>query len=205
MRRFLAGCTSLAVALMPAGQAFAYTTRVTQTTAVTGSGVTESTSFTTSVVDQGTADVASPLDFGTGGNAFRDSGEAIKVNVSTNLAANRVIISTDNLNVSASPKCTLNTELGNDCGGLIGVTDTKQVVPVLWVVADTNIDHAFTTGTIGDDEVFVTDRAHVSTYVDAVLFGALPAEKQKLDILAMKRCDNGTPVANADNTDRKSV
>ena len=48
-------------------------------------------------------------------------------------------------------------------------------------------------------DLYLTDRAHVTTYVDAVIPLALVAEKQKLDTMAIKRCDNDAAVANADN------
>src|SRR3989338_1949107 len=120
MKRLIAGITSLAVGLLSASPALAYTSRQTSTISITGSGVTESTTFSTAVVSQGTADTPASLSFGSGGNAFRDSGEAIKVTVSTNLAANRVIIYTDNLNAAAVPQAAVNTALGNDGGGLVG-------------------------------------------------------------------------------------
>jgi len=167
---------------------------------VTASGVTDNSVLQPiQVVQQGTADVAGTLTFGAGGNTFRDSGVALKVDGSSNAAANRLIIYTNNLSGGAIPQAALDTSLGNDGGGLVGVTDKSKIVPLLWVIKDTNVDHVFTSATIGDDEVYVTDRAHVATYVDAVLAGQPASEKQKLDTLAMKRCDNGTPVANPDN------
>src|SRR3989338_10795628 len=92
MRRFLAGCTSLAVALMPASQAFAYTQKTTATPiSVVSSGVTPTQTLTTAVVTQNSGEpgTVSTLTFGTGGNTYRDSGRAIRVTVDTNLAANR--------------------------------------------------------------------------------------------------------------------
>ena len=142
------------------------------------------------------------MTFGAGGNTYRDSQRAIRVDVNTNLAANRILFYTNNGPLTAVPQCALNTELGNDCGGLIGVIDKTQVVPLLWAVEDTNTPDfnfgASPSDAIGN-EVYITDRAHVTTYVDAVLGGASVAEKEKLDILAMKMCDGGAPVANADN------
>src|SRR3989338_4379165 len=168
MRRFLAGCTSLAVALMPASQAFAYTQKTTATPiSVVSSGVTPTQTLTTAVVTQNSGEpgTVSTLTFGTGGNTYRDSGRAIRVTVDTNLAANRILIYTNNGPATAVPQCSLNTELGNDCGGLIGVTDRSQVVPVLWAVEDANPDFNFgaspsdATGNAGD----ITDRAHRPT------------------------------------------
>jgi hypothetical protein len=150
--------------------------------------VTESTTFSTAIVAQGTADTPATLSFGAGGNAFRDSGEAIKVNVSTNLAANRVIVYTDNLNATASPQAALDTSKGNDGGGLVGVSDRGQIVPMLWVIKDTNLDHVFTAATVGDDEIYITDLAHVATYVTA---------GSTLDNQAMKRCADSVSVPNA--------
>lgn len=202
MKRLIAGVTSLAVALMPAGQALAYTSKTKAAAiSVVSSGVAPTQSLTSSIVLQGSNNdtgTASTLTFGAGGNTYRDSGRAIKVDVNTNLAANRILIYTDNLVAAAVPQCNLNTELGNDCGGLIGVTDKSQVVPMLWGVEEVNVDYTFGS-TVGDNEVFITDRAHVTTYVDAALPGASVAEKQKLDTLALKRCDTGASVTNADN------
>lgn len=190
MKRLIAGFSTLALAMAFAGQAEAFTSRQKSTISVTGSGVTESTTFNTAIVAQGTADTPAALSFGAGGNAFRDSGEALKVTVSTNLAANRVIIYTDNLNGLANPQAQLNTALGIDGGGLVGVTDRTQIVPMLWVVADTNVDHAFTTATIGDDEIFITDLAHVATFTTV---------GSTLDNQAMKRCADSVSVPNTPN------
>ena len=204
MRRFIAGCTSLAVGFLSASQALAYTSKTTATPiSVVSSGVTPTQALTTAVVTQNSGEpgTASTLTFGTGGNTYRDSGRAIRVTVDTNLAANRILIYTNNGPATAVPQCALDTEKGNDCGGLIGVTDRTQVVPLLWAVEDANPDFNFgasPSDAIGN-EVFITDRAHVTTYVDAALSGASAAEKQKLDILAMKMCDGGALVANADN------
>lgn len=188
MKRMLATVLGAAAVFSLAAGADAYTPKLKSTISVTASGVTESTTFSTAIVAQGTADTAATLSFGTGGNAFRDSGEAIKVNVSTNLAANRVIVYTDNLNATASPQASLNTALGNDGGGLVGVTDRGQIVPMLWVIKDTNLDHVFTTATVGDDEIYITDRAHVATYVVPV--------GSTLDNQAMKRCADSVSVPN---------
>ena len=180
----------------------AYTSKTTATAiSVVTSGVTPTQSLTSTIVLQNTGDpgTASTLTFGVGGNNYRDSGRAIRVDVNTNLAANRILIYTNNGPITAVPQCGLNTELGNDCGGLIGVTDRNQVVPVLWGVEDANPDYNFG-ATIGDNETYITDRAHVTTYVNAVLPLATAAEQQKLDTLSMKRCDDNTPVANADNS-----
>ncbi|MDP3704105.1 MAG: hypothetical protein Q8R78_06930, partial [Candidatus Omnitrophota bacterium] len=202
MKRLIAGMTSVAVGLLSASQALAYTSKTTATPiSVVSSGVTPTQALTTAVVTQGSGEpgTASTLTFDVAGNTYRDSERAIRVTVDTNLAANRILIYTNNLNGGAVPQCTLDTSLGNDCGGLIGVTDRSQVVPVLWGVEDANPDYIFG-ATVGDNEVFITDRAHVATYVDAVLSAATAAEKQKLDILAFRRCDDQTTaVANADN------
>ncbi len=202
-------CSVLAAAmsLTLAGRVDAFTSKTKAAPlAVTGSGVTPSQSLTVSIVNQGSGvpGTAGTLSFGAGGNTFRDSGEALKVDVNTNLAANRIIIYTDNLNAAASPKYCDDTSKGNDGGGLVGVTDCKVTVPMLWALPSSNpsgnIDYVFTTATIGDDEVFITDLAHVATFVDAALgVGAPAAEKQKLDILAMKNCATGVVVANPDN------
>jgi len=193
MKRVIAGITSCALALAVAGQAEAFTEtgeKETIPVAATGS-VTASTTFDVVVVVQGTADTPGVLGWGAGGNSFRDSDEALKVTVDTNLAANRVITYTDNLGISASPQACLDTATGIDGGGLVGESDCSQTVPVLWVVKDTNVNHAFTTGTIGDDEIFITDRAHVATFT--------PVDSA-LDNQSFVRCDDGvTPVANTNS------
>lgn len=188
MRRIFMAVLGAAAVCSLAVTAEAFTSKQKSTISVTASGVTESTTFSTAIVAQGTADTPATLSFGAGGNTFRDAGEAIKVTVNTNLAANRVIIYTDNLNAAAVPQAALDTSLGNDGGGLVGVTDRSQTVPMLWVVADTNVDHAFTTATIGDDEIFITDRAHVATFTPV---GSV------LDNQAMKRCADLVSVPNA--------
>jgi len=190
MRWVIAGICSVAVLFATAGQAEAFTSRQKSTLSVAASGVTEATTLATTVVSQGTADLPATLTFGTGTNAFRDSGEAVKLTVTTNLAANRVIIYTDNLNALANPQAQIDTATGIDGGGLVGVTDRAQIVPLLWVVADTNIDYTFTTATIGDDEIFITDRAHVATFTTV---------GSALDNQAMKRCADNVSVPNALN------
>lgn len=188
MKRSTVGVLGLTVALCIPSQAQAFTSKAKSTVSVTASGVTESTTFSVAVVAQGTADTPATLGFGTGGNAFRDSGEALKVTVSTNLAANRVIVYTDNLSGTANPQAQIDTALGIDGGGLVGVTDRTQIVPLLWVVKDTNVDHGFTTAAIGDDEIFVTDLAHVATFTTV---------NSTLDNQAMKRCADNVSVTNA--------
>ncbi len=187
MKRILAAVLGAATVFSLTVGAEAFTSKQKSTISVTASGVTESTTFSTAIVLQGTADTPATLSFGAGGNTFRDSGEAIRVNVNTNLAANRVIVYTDNLNAAAVPQAALNTALGNDGGGLVGVTDRSQIVPMLWTVEDTNVDHVFTTAIIGDDEIFITDRAHVATYTTA---------GSALDNQAMKRCADLVSVPN---------
>lgn len=182
---------NLVIPFLLAGQVEAFTSKQKSTISVSASGVTESTSFSTAVVAQGTADTPATLGFGSGGNEFRDSGEAVKVTVSTNVAGNRVIIYTNNLAATANPKACLDTGTGIDGGGLVGATDCAQIVPLLWVIADTNVDHAFTTGTVGDDEIFITDRAHVASFTTV---------GSGLDNQAMVLCrDPATPVANTLN------
>ena len=177
-----------------AGQAEAFTSKGKSTLSVSASGVIESTTFDASaIVAQGTADTPATLGFGSGGNDFRDSGEAIKVTVSTNAANNRIIVYTDNLSTGAVPKAQLDTSTGIDGGGLVGVTDQTKTVPLFWAVEDTNVDHAFTSGTVGDDEIFVTDRAHVASFTTS---------GSTLDNQAMVRCRDGVAVANTPNNGR---
>ena len=188
-------------------QAEAFTSRQPRTVPITGSGVTATMTMDADVVTQGSGDPGTvvPLSFGSGVNDFRDSGESIRITINSNLAGNRVIIYTDNLNSGAVPKFCDDTSKGNDGGGLVGAgagaDDCKVTVPLLWAVQDSNVtNYGFTSGTIGDDEIFITDRAHVVTYVDGALgIGAPVAEKQKLDTMLMKRCDTGAAVANPDS------
>lgn len=204
MRQLVASIVASAMLCSLSSPLFAYTSQGKATISITGSGVTPTQAMTTTIVAQGTGDPGTPttLSFGSGVNDFRDSGESIRIDVNTNLAGNRIIIYTDNLNATAVPQAQVDTSLGNDGGGLVGVTDRRFIVPMLWALQDSNAtNYAFTTATVGDDEIYITDRAHVATYVDAALgTAASSTDKQTLDTLAMKRCDTGAAVPNADNT-----
>jgi hypothetical protein len=195
MSRLRALVTGLIVASI-ATQAQAYTSRGSSTITVAPSGVTESTTFATAVVVQGSGtDTPATLGFGTGPTAgFRDSDESIRVSVDTNVVGNRVIIYTNNLAPTASPQACLDTSTGIDGGGLVGVTDCSRTVPLLWAVFDTNVNHTFTAATVGDDEIYITDRAHVASFTTGP--GVAP------DNQAMALCRDLpaiTPVANASN------
>lgn len=188
---------SLLAGFMLIPQAQAFTTKERVTLSVSASGVDESTTFATSVVTQG-AETATTLGFGNGGNTFRDSGAAIKVEVDTNVAGNRVIIYTNNLGAEASPQACVNTATGIDGGGLVGNTDCSQTVPIVWAVQDANADYTFTpnppqeafNATGASNGVFITDRAHVATFTSV---------GSALDNQAMKRCADNVPVANTAN------
>lgn len=199
MKRILIALLGAAAVFSLTVHAEAFTSKAKSTISVSASGVTDSSSLAPiAVVAQGTADTPATLGFGTGGNAFRDSDEALKITVSSNAAGNRLIIYTDNLSGTASPQAAIDTGTGNDAGGLIGVSDHSLNVPVLWALNQTNTNYGFTTATIGDDEVYVTDRAHVRTYVTAV---PGQAKNGVLDNLATKMCDaTVTPPVSVTNT-----
>ena len=144
---------SLASGLVPGGLAEAYTVKdsATITTTATGS-VVESTTFGVSVVQQGSSDVPATLGFEGGANDVRNSGEAIKVTINTNVALNRLIISTDNTAGGANPQYCFDTGNTNptlgpigDGGGLVGVPTTadpnfcRNTVPLVWALGVTNI------------------------------------------------------------------
>lgn len=190
MRQFCSVVLSVVFASVIATPVYAYTETGNSSVKTTAGGVlTASTSFTVDIVTQGT-DTVTTLGFESVTNTFIDSGEAIRVDVSTNLAANRVIIYTDNLGGSASPQACINTGLGIDGGGLVGETDCALTVPLLWSISDVTVDHVFTTGTIGDDEIFITDKAHIASFIPS-------PDTDNLDDQAFVRCDDGvTVVAN---------
>ena len=192
MKRSARVFVSLAVVCSIPSQASAFTSKQKATIPVTASGiVTESTTFNVAVVQQGSAaDASGTVDFGSGGNTFRDSNAALKVTVDTNVPGNRVIIYTDNLGGAANPKFCANTSLGVDGGGLVGVSDCSSAVSLLWVVKDNNTDHLFTESTVGDDEVFMTDLAHVATFTQ---------KGSALDNQPMARCAGGAAVTNTPN------
>ena len=188
-RKWLIVLTCMA---MWSGSAEAFTSKEKDTVTVSASGVTETTTFdATQVVTQGTADTPATLSFGDGGNDFRDSGEAIKVVVDTNVAANRLIIYTNNLGAEASPKACLDTSKGIDSGGLVGSSDCAQTVPLVWGVTDANGDYTFTPRPLPDvgasNAVFVTDRAHVASFT---------ALGSALDNVALERCADEVDVTN---------
>lgn len=204
MRYFTRVALALVAALSLQAGSEAFTSRQKSSVSVTGSGVTATQGMTLEHVTQGTGDpgtVVPALSFGVGSNDFRDSGESIRIEVDTNLAGNRIIIYTDNLNGAiADPQAQVDTSTGIDGGGLVGVSDPKVTVPLLWALQDSNAtNYAFASGIVGDDEIYVTDRAHVATFVDGVLAGASAADKQALDTLPMRRCDDASVVANPDN------
>src|SRR3989338_3107935 len=146
MRRAVIVTLSLGLAFSLAGQAYAFTSKGKSTISASASGVADSTSLGTSIVKQLTG-VAATLVFEGTGNDYRDSGEAIKVDVSSNLADNRLIIYTSNFATDASPKACFDTGNNNpnlgpigDGGGLVGVPAPgnldacKVTIPVQWDV-----------------------------------------------------------------------
>ena len=208
MKKYLKWAAGVIVLCSLQSAADAFTPKQKSTIAVSSSGVTESTTFdATQIVVQGPGDVPGSLGFGAGGNIFRDSNVAVKVAVNTNLAANRIIIYTENLSTAlgpTDPKFCDDTAKGNDGGGLVGLSDCKITVPMVWAVLDANANYSFTEvpdpGVGATNAVFVTDRAHVVDFVESVLgAGAAASEKQKLDVLQMKRGATGPIVPNPDN------
>ncbi len=208
MKRYLAWSLSLAVCFAMASRAAAFTSQgASSTVSVSASGVSPTKTLSTQIVQQNTADVPTTLSFGSAGNTFRDSNAAIKLSVDTNLALNRVIIYTSNLGTTASPKFCDNTALGNDGGGLVGVTDCKQTVPLVWALGVTgitatpdplvftgtsaNVDYVFAANPAptpgASNGVFVTDLAHVATFT---------TKGGTLDNQAMKRCSDSVSVPN---------
>jgi hypothetical protein len=183
---------------MAMGPAEAYTSKVIRTVSVGASGVTGSATLNTTVVAQGNAaDPAATLVFEGTTNAFRDSGESLKIDVNTNVAGNRIIIYTNNSAAVATPKACINTGLGNDSGGLVGTGSApicELTVPLVWGLTDTNANYTFTEtpspGFGATNGVFITDLAHVATFTTS---------GSALDNLPMKRCAGGAVVANALN------
>jgi len=173
------------------------TTSVIKRTITTGRGsVASVAALTTSLVAQGSGDTGTPAELVFEGttNAFRDSGEAIKVEFNTNLAGPRLLIYTNNLATTANPKAEVNTALGVDGGGLVGMSNKAQTVPMLWFSADTNVNHNFTPTTLpqigASNGIFIVDTAHVATFT---------AKNGPLDNLQMERCENGVAVENTVN------
>lgn len=204
---------SLVLACAASHPAYAFTSKVTSgPISVGASGVDETKTLTASIVQQGPGDVPALLVFEGTTNLFRDSGEALKVVINTNVAANRLIIYTNNLDAATagSFKFCENTALGNDGGGLVGGTDCKTTVPMLWALGLTsvvlkpgetkiytgtssNVDYVFPAQTnqalpAETNAVFFTDRAHVRTFT---------TKNGVLDNVATKFCTAGTthPVA----------
>lgn len=121
------------------------------TVSASASGVTPVTTLTTTIVKQLTG-AASALAFEGSGNDFRNSGEALQVGVSTNVAGNRLIIYTDNFAGNPAPcfdSANNNPALGpvgNDGGGLVGIKiDTndkvscQNTVPMIWALGVTGL------------------------------------------------------------------
>lgn len=208
----LAAAAAICAGLV-AGEADAYTSKSKRSVPITQSGVQELTTFANPVVVlQGSpTDAGSAISFGTGSDqALRDSGASVKIDLKTNLAANRLLIYTSNSIATATPKACLATGEGNDGGGLVGINvgqqtqNCKKTVPLVWGLTDTNTNYDFTQvaspGYGATNGVLVVDTAHVATYVDAILSGASAQEKQKLDILKMKNCDSGALAVNNDES-----
>src|SRR3989338_6828368 len=132
MKRLIAGVSSLALALMGPSQAYAYSSKTKAAAiSVVSSGVTPTQALTTAVVLQNTGEpgTGATLTLGGGDNTYRHSARAIRVDVNTNLAANRILFYADNLPVTAVPQCAPNTELGNDWGGGGGGAGKKHGGP----------------------------------------------------------------------------
>ena len=196
MKRLLHVVLSIGLTCSFSSPALAFTSKSKSTLSVAAAGVTESTTFSAGVgnfVTQGTGEPGTPaaLSFPGGNNDYRDSGEALRVEVSTNAAGNRVIIYTDNLNGTATPQAQVNTATGIDGGGLVGVTDRTRTVPMLWGLTDANVDYVFTPvappGIGATNGIFVTDLAHVATFTTV---------SSALDNLAMRRCSDLVAVTN---------
>jgi hypothetical protein len=183
---------------MAMGPAEAYTSKVIRTVSVGASGVTGTAVLDMTIVAQGNAaDPAATLLFEGTTAALRDSGESLKLTVNANVAANRIIIYTNNSAIVANPKACINTGLGNDSGGLVGIGSApicELTVPVVWGLSDNNTDYTFTPvalpGVGATNGVFITDLAHVATFTTT---------GSALDNLPMKRCVGGAVVANALN------
>src|SRR3989338_1429097 len=213
MKRLITGFLGLVIACMTASQAEAYTSRDREAVSVpvTAVGVTETAVLDpVAVVVEGSADTAATsISFGDVGPVpadLVDSGEALKISVNTNVAGNRLIISTDNLRTgvgAADPRFCDDTAKGNDGGGLVGIPtaglpdNCKFTVPLVWAVRDANdnygfVKHVSPPPAIGaDNGVFMTDRAHVRTFT---------ARNGTLDNVGTKFCDaaatHGVPETN---------
>lgn len=192
MKQFtiLATAVILAAGLTP-GPAAAFTSKQKVTLGGVSGGVTESTAFNAVYVTSGSSpdQVVLNVSFGEGPNTLRASGESVRVTVDTNLAANRVIMYTDNTAGTAVPKANVDTGTGNDAGGAVGA-DLVSIAPMLWVIAQTNVNPTPTQAGVGDDEVFIVGRGHVRTFVTVV---PGQAKNGVLDNMALKLCNTATP------------
>ena len=171
---------SVAVALLLSPpHAFAFTSKRKATgTPLTGTGgVTPKAIFNPLVVvKQGvspdTTDVLSFVDDGQDSSAsdFRDSNESLKVSFDVNVPGARIFIFTNNQHPLANPRFCGDPATGIDGGGLVGVSDCRATVPVVWAVLDTNTDYSFRPKVLpelgAENSVFITDRAHVRTFAD---------------------------------------
>lgn len=187
-RKSLAGLVSIAmVSMLVAPSAYAYNSEGSVTLGGGGS-VSANVTFNAIMVAQGTDPAAAAtLDFGSGGNAFRDSEEAVEITVDTNVAGNLVIIYTSNSAAGASPQYTGDPATGQDGGGLVGVSDSSQTVPMAWIMNDDNDDAVFDGTLDGTGETFFTDAAHSATFTTV---------NGTLDNQAMENCATNTPVTN---------
>lgn len=192
MKSLTFAAAAVLAASVAAGSAEAFTSKSAKTVTVGTSTVAESTTFDVTIVNQTTGAAASLAFEGTT-NVFRDSGESLQVTVNTNLAANRIITYTNNLDSSAVPfKFCEDTAKGIDGGGLVGQTDCAQTVPIVWGLMDAVGDYVFTPvalpGVGATNGVFITDRAHVATFT---------TKNSALDNnTTMKFCSGGAAVPN---------
>ena len=229
LKKILLTVLSVAIGLGWPGQVYAYTSKQKTTVPSVGGGVTALQALSVTIVQQGTGGAVSVLDFPiTTADDLRDSGEALKVAIDTNLAANRLLIYTDNTASSANPKCALlpaELDTARSCSGLVGVSDQKTTVPLVWAVgisgvtvdplgrqnvlkaSSTAVDYSFTptaTGVGATNGVLVTDLSQRATFT-AALTNLSTTDKQQMDTLAMRFCSptnnpTGT-VSNPDQTD----
>ena len=173
---------SLLLAATWPSQAQAFISKQKSTIAVTASGVAEVATLGFSIVTQQTG-TPTALGFPGSGNDFRDSGAAIKIDVSTNVPGNRLIIYTANLGAGATPAACFDTgnndpnlgPVGNDGGGLVGIPTVgdpnfcKNTVPMLWGLGVTNIQPT------ADPKVFTGDSTNVDYVFNQVPLPALGA------------------------------
>ncbi|MFH1593651.1 MAG: hypothetical protein ABID09_03015 [Candidatus Omnitrophota bacterium] len=134
-------------------------------------------------------------------SGIANSGEALKIKGGTNELDARIIVYTDNDILAADPRYAGDQSTGIDGGGLVGETNKKISVALLWGVETTeaagiagpnqNVDYTFDGNTDdGVGEVYIVDKSHSHSFV--------PTTDPGLDTVNLYKND-GTQLANPAN------